>query len=794
MKFGQRMMARIGSAVLAVAMSITLFPKISGAEDVRADDTSATTIEYDLTSGTFNCDSTHSDVLLDLLISGLLGVSKDTDCYILDIDIDGNEDIYIPTGTDSSIIKAKKTNIRGTYTFTKEQIDLGYDEVRFIFTNEVLVTYDVNGGTKGAKWVDSEYVTPPTDKEISKFSVNGKEFNVGAQVVINEATTIKYLWKDEVKMVNATIDLNGGTLNVSLPLTDQMPLGSTMWFDSLSLSEDVVTPPDGCKFDGFEIEGVIYLSGDSYHVTHDFTMKIHWAPAGTEHYPIIYNANGGITGKDWETFVNVIYGTKITLNRPSTDVVKPQEGKELSHFLVNDVEYPIGSEITITVSTRIKYIWKDASPYVKMTIDPNGGVVSPSCPPLEETYKRGSTFSFVTIPEELITPPQGYVLDGYEIEGKFYAVGASYTINYDIVAKLVWLKVGPELFTITYDANGGVKGSNWQDTLTILEGSTIILAAPDASIVSAPEGKEFDGFEIAGVKRPAGTNYTIAGNVTIKYLWKDAAVTPEPQPVTPEPQPVTPEPQPAKDPSFEDFIERMYVVALNRQSEPEGKAFWMDKVKNEGFTGGRVAIGFLIEAPEFLNRGLTDEQFVEVLYKTFFDREADEGGKAFWMGHLASDMTREQVVRGFIDSTEWCNLCAYYGVKSGAPNAKAEKPSNNAMKFATRLYTECLGREPDADGLLFWALRLTNLESSGYEAAKGFFESKEFTNKNVDDTTYVKLLYRTFMGRDYDQGGLEFWLGHLATDMNRLQVLQGFAQSQEFTNICNEYGIDRGTI
>ena len=271
-------------------------------------------------------------------------------------------------------------------------------------------------------------------------------------------------------------------------------------------------------------------------------------------------------------------------------------------------------------------------------------------------------------------------------------------------------------------------------------------------------------------------------------------IVPDPDPIIPDPglQPV--DPQPVKEPSFEDFIERMYVVALNRQSEPEGKAFWMDKIKNDGFTGGRVAIGFLIEAPEFLNRGLTDEQFVDVLYKTFFDREADADGKAFWMGHLTTDMTREQVVRGFIDSTEWCNLCAYYGVKSGAPNAKAEKPSANALKFATRLYTECLGREPDADGLLFWALRLTNLESSGYEAAKGFFESQEFTNKNVDDTTYVKLLYRTFMGRDYDQGGLEFWLGHLSTDMNRLQVLQGFAQSQEFTNICNDYGIDRGTI
>ena len=252
-------------------------------------------------------------------------------------------------------------------------------------------------------------------------------------------------------------------------------------------------------------------------------------------------------------------------------------------------------------------------------------------------------------------------------------------------------------------------------------------------------------------------------------------------------------PQPKAD--FTDFIERMYVVALNRPSEPEGKAFWMEKITKDGFTGGRVAIGFLIEAPEFLNRQLTDEQFVDVLYKTFFDREADASGKAFWIGHLTTDMTREQVVRGFIDSIEWCNLCASYGVKSGAPNAKAEKPSQNATKFAKRLYTQCLGREADEGGLQFWALRLTNLESSGAEAAFGFFNSTEFKNLNLSDYDFVFRLYRTFMGREPDDSGLEFWNGQLATgNMTRNEVIKGFAESQEFTNICLEYGIDRGSL
>ena len=246
--------------------------------------------------------------------------------------------------------------------------------------------------------------------------------------------------------------------------------------------------------------------------------------------------------------------------------------------------------------------------------------------------------------------------------------------------------------------------------------------------------------------------------------------------------------------SFDEFIERMYVVALDRPSEPEGKAFWLGKVLNEGFTGGRVAIGFLIEAPEFLNRGLTDDQFVEVLYQTFFNRAADADGKAFWIGHLTTDMTREQVVRGFIDSIEWCNLCASYGVKSGATNAKAEKPSKNALMFADRLYTECLGRAPELDGIMFWAKRLTNLESSGAEAAKGFFDSQEFKNLNTTNEEYLTRLYRTFMGREPDADGMTFWLGHLSTDMTREQVLKGFAESQEFTNICAKYGIDRGTL
>ena len=248
----------------------------------------------------------------------------------------------------------------------------------------------------------------------------------------------------------------------------------------------------------------------------------------------------------------------------------------------------------------------------------------------------------------------------------------------------------------------------------------------------------------------------------------------------------------SSDPSFAEFIERLYNVALNRESEAEGKAFWLNKVLNEGFTGAQCARGFLIESPEFGNRGLNDDQFLKTLYKTFFDREPDEGGYAFWMSKIAEGMSREQVIEGFIDATEWCNLCAKYGVKSGATNFKATKPSNNALRFASRLYICCLDRTPDASGLEFWALRLTNLESSGYQCARDFFLSTEFKNLGTTDDDFLTRLYRTFMGREPDEGGFAFWKGHLSTDMSREDVIKGFAQSEEFKNICNEYGIDRG--
>ena len=118
-------------------------------------------------------------------------------------------------------------------------------------------------------------------------------------------------------------------------------------------------------------------------------------------------------------------------------------------------------------------------------------------------------------------------------------------------------------------------------------------------------------------------------------------------------------------------------------------------------------------------------------------------------------------------------------------------PSSQVVAFATRLYTTCLGRTPDAGGRDYWASRLHNHEITGTQAAWGFYWSAEYINANHTNEQYVDSLYRTFLGREADPQGRAYWLNRLNTGSTRESVFYGFANSAEFGRICDSYGIIR---
>ena len=242
---------------------------------------------------------------------------------------------------------------------------------------------------------------------------------------------------------------------------------------------------------------------------------------------------------------------------------------------------------------------------------------------------------------------------------------------------------------------------------------------------------------------------------------------------------------------FDSFVERIYEDILDRPSDPDGKSFWIPKVEGGELTGADCVRNFLM-SDEFKERELTDEEFVTVLYDVLFDRDAasDPEGLKFWTESVKK-VGRDAVVEGFINSSEWCDVCASYGIKSGAKTAKATVPSNNATLFATRLYTECLGREPDEEGLKFWSNGLTNLDLSGSQAAREFFYSAEFNSFNVSNKELITRMYKTFLGRDPEEEGMAFWMDSMDKGMTKDQLFDCFVDSKEFSDICIAYSIDR---
>ncbi|MBO4637492.1 MAG: DUF4214 domain-containing protein [Clostridiales bacterium] len=365
---------------------------------------------------------------------------------------------------------------------------------------------------------------------------------------------------------------------------------------------------------------------------------------------------------------------------------------------------------------------------------------------------------------------------------------------------------------------------------------SIIASFPDRTINSSDEHEmfilnyveemtesEFDAYikndVTFEVDLEAGRTYYLCtmfngqGEGTVTFTYNDPGEpdpttdTPTPEPASDTPAPSTPAPStpapstpapvtepasPSEGYSVSDFVERLYTVALGRSSDPVGKSEWIAAVTERGETGADLARGFLY-SPEFLNKDVSNTDFVKVLYRTFFNREPDAEGLAGWVAVLDNGEPKQNVIEGFINSTEWANLCLLYGIRNGGtgvPSITVE-PNERTIEFATRLYTTCLGRAAEEGGMMAWARQLSNQRDTGTGAAHGFFFSEEFTRQNVSNAEFVNRLYRTFMGREADEAGFSAWVAQLDSGVSREEVFNGFAGSVEFGRICADYGIIR---
>ena len=117
------------------------------------------------------------------------------------------------------------------------------------------------------------------------------------------------------------------------------------------------------------------------------------------------------------------------------------------------------------------------------------------------------------------------------------------------------------------------------------------------------------------------------------------------------------------------------------------------------------------------------------------------------------------------------------------------KKYTNTEAYVARIYTKALGRNPEAAGLKYWTSEINNKKRTPVAVAEAFFFTPEFTNKKLNNTNYVKVLYRTFMGREADSAGLKYWVNRLNKGESRKSVLRAFAGCPEFQNIVKSFGL-----
>ncbi len=386
-----------------------------------------------------------------------------------------------------------------------------------------------------------------------------------------------------------------------------------------------------------------------------------------------------------------------------------------------------------------------------------GGSINPSGS-VEVTANNTTSFT--------VTPSEGYELDSVGGTCGGSLLGTTYTTSAVVDNCTVTATFGLTSYTVESSASNGGSISP--------SGLVDVTANNTTSFTVTPsEGYELDSVGGTCGGSLLGATYTtsaVVDNCTVTATFREIA-TGDPTGAT-------------------AFVERFYVNILGRPSDEAGLAGWLNVINTQ--SASAVAFGFL-ESGEFVSLNLDDAGFVDILYRTLFDRLGDAAGTQVWLDQLASGRLREMVIYQFTRSQEFDTLAKSFDVVAVNSN---DESAYGVRAFTERFYTVVLGRQPDIAGFDNWVAGLTAGTLTGGDLAKNFFLSEEYLSQGTSDSAFVDTCYQAFFGRDADAAGKQGWLSVLSQGSSRTEVLDGFISSAEFVQLAASFGIKafRGRI
>ena len=107
----------------------------------------------------------------------------------------------------------------------------------------------------------------------------------------------------------------------------------------------------------------------------------------------------------------------------------------------------------------------------------------------------------------------------------------------------------------------------------------------------------------------------------------------------------------SKEAAADLFVEQLYITVLDRASDAEGKAEWVNILLNDEDGFDKTINGFM-NCAEFADRNISDDEFVEILYKVLFNRVPSDSELANWTAALKNGTSRSAVITAFLNSSE----------------------------------------------------------------------------------------------------------------------------------------------
>ena len=125
------------------------------------------------------------------------------------------------------------------------------------------------------------------------------------------------------------------------------------------------------------------------------------------------------------------------------------------------------------------------------------------------------------------------------------------------------------------------------------------------------------------------------------------------------------------------MVNDIYGTALGRAPDDEGRRYWVDQLRN----GMRVQdLGtYFYGSNEYYAAAGSPGAYVDLLYRELLGRDADAGGRGYWVAELQRGATPAGVAGGFYASQE------------------------SRRDRVARLFLSVLGRDVDPGGHQYWA-------------------------------------------------------------------------------------------